>query len=116
MQEKFQGHNRHLIITISPTSGSETTDYQKEDTPPQEYVAGNTVHYIFDNINNIQAVWYAENYTVLIDGDISQEEMKRFEIVTISLILTPPRTFRASAAAFLHLKAEVEIASEPVLM
>ncbi len=77
LTEKYKGNDRRLIITISPTSGSETTDYQKEDNPPQEYVAGNTVHYIFDNTNEMTAVWYTENYSTLIVGSVSLEEMQR---------------------------------------
>ena len=75
--EKYQGNNRRLSITISPISGPETTVYQKEDTPSVEYLAGNTMHYIFTNSDNIQAIWYTENYTVLIDGNISPDEMKK---------------------------------------
>ena len=77
LYEKFQGNDRRLIITISPTSGSETAVYQKENDPPLEYLAGNTVHYIFDNTNEVSAVWNSENYTILIVGNISSEEMQR---------------------------------------
>ena len=77
LHEKFEGNDRRLIITISPTSGSETAVYQKETDPPLEYLAGNTVHYIFDNTNEVSAVWNSENYTILIVGNISSEEMQR---------------------------------------
>ena len=75
LHEKFEGNDRRLIITISPTSGSETAVYQKETDPPLEYLAGNTVHYIFDNTNEVSAVWNSESYTILIVGNISSEEM-----------------------------------------
>lgn len=77
LHEKFEGNDRRLIITISPTSGSETAVYQKEPDPPLEYLAGNTVHYIFDNTNEVSAVWNSESYTILIVGNISSEEMQR---------------------------------------
>ncbi len=77
LHEKFEGNDRKLIISISPTSGSETMVYQKEGNPPVEYIAGDTVHYLFDNTGNIQAVWNTEHYTTIIDGNISPEEMKR---------------------------------------
>ena len=76
LHECFQGNNRELTITISPTYGSESADYQKEDNPPEEYIAGNTVHYIFDNTNEITAVWYTKSYTTVIIGNITIEEMK----------------------------------------
>lgn len=77
LQEKYQGNNRRLIITISPISGPETTVYQKEVTTSIEYLVGNTMHYFFTNSDNIQATWYTESYTVLIDGNISLDEMKK---------------------------------------
>lgn len=76
LHESYKGEDRELTITISPTSGSETAVYQKEGNPPLEYVAGNTVHYIFDNTNEITAVWYAESYTVSVIGNIPIEEIK----------------------------------------
>ena len=74
--EAFHGGDRFLSITISPTYGSETAVYQKEGVSPLEYIAGNTVHYIFDNTTEIIAVWYTENYTTVIAGNISKEEMQ----------------------------------------
>ena len=76
LHETFQGDNRNLIITISPTSGSENAIYQKEGSIPMEYFSGNTVHYLFDNTNNVQAVWHTESFTTVIDGSISLDEMK----------------------------------------
>lgn len=76
LHEKFEGNDRRLIITISPTSGSETMVYQKEGNSPAEYIAGDTVHYIFDNTNEIVAVWYTQNYSTIIAGSISMDEMK----------------------------------------
>ena len=75
--EIYQGNNRRLSITISPISGPETTLYQKEESTPSEYIVGNTVHYIFDNTNEIIAVWYTEDYTTVLAGNISIEEMKK---------------------------------------
>ncbi len=77
LYEKYQGDNRRLSITISPISGPETTLYQKEESTPSEYIVGNTVHYIFDNTNEIIAVWYTEDYTTVLAGNISIEEMKK---------------------------------------
>ena len=77
LYEKYEGNDRWLSITISPISGPETTVYQKEDTPSVEYLAGNTMHYIFTNSDNMQAIWYTESYTILIDGNMSPDEMKK---------------------------------------
>ncbi len=77
MYERFQGNDRTLNITISPITGSEYTVYQKENAPYEEYCIGNNVHYIFDNTAEITAVWYTNNYTMLIAGNISIEEIYR---------------------------------------
>jgi hypothetical protein len=77
LTEEFQGTDRWLILSISPTTGSDTATYQKEEKSPMEYLAGNTVHYVFDNTNNVQVVWHTENYTTVIDGNVSLDEMKR---------------------------------------
>ena len=77
LHEKFQGDDRELTITISPTTGSEYSVYQKTDDPPMEDLANGVVHYIFDNNNEITAVWNTENYTTTMVGNISAEEMKK---------------------------------------
>lgn len=77
LHEKFQGNNRSLSITISPTTDLGTVVYQKENESPVEYISGNTMHFLFDNTNEISAVWNTDNYTTLIVGDISIDEMKR---------------------------------------
>ena len=77
LYEMYTNNDRELSITISPTTGSEYTIYQKTENPPMEYLVGDTVHYIFDNNNEITAVWYTESYTATIVGKISLEEMKK---------------------------------------
>lgn len=77
LHETFQNDGRELSITISATTGSEYSVYQKTDDPPLEYLAGGVIHYVFENINEIIAVWYTENYTTLIVGNISEAEMKQ---------------------------------------
>ena len=76
LQEKYQGNNRRLIITISPTTDLGTVVYQKEDETPEEYIVGNTLHYLFNNTNETSAVWNTDNYSILIVGNISIDEMK----------------------------------------
>lgn len=75
--EAYRSDDRFLSITISATTGSETAVYQKEDTSHEEYVTSNVTHYIFDNTNEVSAVWYSDNYTTLIVGNITLEEMIR---------------------------------------
>lgn len=76
LHESYKGNDRELTITISPTSGSESAIYQKNDQHPEEYVAGNVVHYIFNNSGELSTTWYTENYTVLLVGNVSLEEME----------------------------------------
>ena len=77
LHETYKDNDRELIITISPTTGSENTIYQKTKNPPVEYIADGVVHYIFDNNNETTAAWYTESYTTTIVGNVSLEEMKR---------------------------------------
>ena len=75
LTERYTGLERELTITISPAADLGTAVFQREDDLSVEYLAGNTVHYIFPNTNNIQAVWFTEKYSVLIDGNITIDEM-----------------------------------------
>lgn len=77
LHEKFEGNDRRLIISIYTADDFSVQVYQKEPDPPVEYLAGNTIHYILVNTNNIQAIWSTENYAVQIAGDISYEEMQK---------------------------------------
>lgn len=69
-------NERSLSITITSVDGFGTAFYQKIDNPPQEYVVGETMHYIVDNSNNVSAIWLTEHYSVLIVGKIGIEEMQ----------------------------------------
>ncbi len=77
LHERFQGNDRTLNISISTTTDLETAVYQKEDSLAEDYLAGGTIHYIFTNTNNVMAVWNTESYSVVIAGNISQEEMEK---------------------------------------
>ena len=77
LHEKYQSENRRIIITISPTTDLGTIVYQKENESPEEYISGNTLHYLFENTNEIIAIWQTENYTTVIAGNISIDEMKK---------------------------------------
>lgn len=77
LYEMYTHDDRELSITISPTTGSEYTIYQKTENPPMEYLVGGVVHYIFDNTNNLLAVWNTENYSTVIAGNIQIEEMEK---------------------------------------
>ena len=77
LHEAYKGNKHELTITISPTTGSENTIYQKTENQPMEHMAGGVVHYIIQNTNNIQAIWYTAKYTTVIAGNIQIEEMER---------------------------------------
>lgn len=78
LYENYIGDKHCLSITISLVDNSETAVYQKEySNTPIEYFAGNTTHYLIEDIDQISAIWHTEHYTVLIVGNISMEEMKK---------------------------------------
>lgn len=77
LHEAYSGSNRLLSITIIPAPLSDTAVYQRSEADPEEYIAGNTIHYIYSDINQITATWYTKSFTASIVGGISIEEMKQ---------------------------------------
>ena len=67
---------RYLSILISTVDEYGTTIYQKNSEPPLEYIVDGMIHYIFENSKNTTAVWYTENYSVMIAGNITKEELE----------------------------------------
>jgi len=67
---------RYLSILISTVDEYGTAIYQKNSEPPQEYIVDGMIHYIFENSKNTTAVWYTENYSVMIAGNITKEELE----------------------------------------
>jgi hypothetical protein len=56
-----------------------TKDYsfEKDDNLVEVYEKNNAQHYIFQNINRVQAVWNSSNVIYNISGDVSADEMKK---------------------------------------
>ena len=76
LYEAYQGNDRVLFITIVPSAISDTAVYQRSESDPEEYIAGNTIHYIYSDVNHLTATWYIKDYTASIVGDVSIAEMK----------------------------------------
>lgn len=77
LHEFYSNNERTLSITIVPSSGSDAAVYQRDESLLEEYIVGGTIHYIFYDIDQYSAVWYTENYNVLIVGSIALSDMKR---------------------------------------
>ena len=77
LSEAFKGNNRVLFITIVPSSVSDTAVYQRSESDREEYIAGNTIHYIYADVNHLTATWYIKDYTASIVGDVSIAEMEQ---------------------------------------
>lgn len=75
LHEAYYSQDRYITITISSIDGLGTVVYQKEDIAPAEYTVNNIVHYIIENVDSIQAVWYTEDYSIAIAGNVTKEEM-----------------------------------------
>lgn len=76
LSEAYSGNDRDLMITIVPSAISDTAVYQRSESDPEEYIAGNTIHYIYSDVNHLTATWYIKDYTASIVGDVSIAEMK----------------------------------------
>lgn len=76
LSEYYVDDEGSLSITISADDAFGTAYYQKVDSPPVEYIVGETMHYIIDNTNNVAAIWFTADYSVLIVGTIGIEEMR----------------------------------------
>ena len=77
LYEAYQGNDRALSITIIPSSFSDTAVYQRSEPDPEEYIAGNTIHYIFSDVNHLTATWYIKDYTASIVGNVSVAELEQ---------------------------------------
>lgn len=67
---------RYLSILVSSVDDYGAAIYQKNDNPPQEYIVGGAIHYIFENSKSISAVWHAKDYSAVITGSITKEELE----------------------------------------
>lgn len=76
LHEAYSGNDRDLSITIVSSSISDTAVYQRSESDPEEYIAGNTIHYIYSDVNHLTATWYIKDNTISIVGDVSIAEMK----------------------------------------
>ena len=77
LHEAYQGEDRFLLITIVPSGISDTAVYQRNESDSEEYIAGNTIHYIYADMNQITATWYSKDFTASIVGNISIKEMEK---------------------------------------
>ena len=77
LHEAYQGEDRFLIITIVPSDVSDSAVYQRSESVSEEYIAGNTIHYIYADMNQITATWYTRDFTASIVGNISIKEMEK---------------------------------------
>ncbi len=76
LYEAVSNGDRFLYIAIEAFSTlSEAGIGQKDYNDPIEYVKGGTIHYIFQDMDQYQAIWHTKEYSVIISGDISQEEL-----------------------------------------
>ena len=76
LHEAYSGNDRDLSITIVSSSISDTAVYQRSESDPEEYIAGNTIHYIYSDVNHLTATWYIKDNTISIVSDVSIAEMK----------------------------------------
>ncbi|NLN49445.1 MAG: DUF4367 domain-containing protein [Clostridiales bacterium] len=62
---------------IYETHVSIDTFFEKDDNVVEVYDKNNIPHYIFQNLDQVQAVWVSANIVYNINGDISADEVKK---------------------------------------
>jgi hypothetical protein len=67
----------NIIITIILHSGQVDRIYEKNSQDVEQYMAGNVVHYIFQNINNVTAAWYVDSLECSISTNLSVTELEK---------------------------------------
>ena len=56
---------------------NESSWYQKDSSPVDEFIVGGVSHYIMSNLGDYTAVWTVENYECSISGNISVDTLKK---------------------------------------
>lgn len=62
---------------VADMSFAKDHSFEKDDTTVEVYEKNNVPHYIFQNINRVQAVWVINNVIYNVSGDVSADEMKK---------------------------------------
>ena len=71
--------NKAIIFDcgIYTDQASADISFEKDDNPVEVYEKNNVQHYIFQNFNQVQAVWIRANVIYNVSGDVSADEMKK---------------------------------------
>ncbi|SFH31492.1 protein of unknown function [Desulfotomaculum arcticum] len=62
---------------IYTDQASADASFEKDDKMVEVYEKNNIPHYIFQNIDRVQAVWTSSNVIYNLSGDVSTDEMKK---------------------------------------
>ena len=62
---------------IYTDQASADASFEKDDNIVEVYEKNNIPHYIFQNIDRVQAVWISSNVIYNVSGDVSADEMKK---------------------------------------
>jgi hypothetical protein len=62
---------------IYTDQASADASFEKDDNMVEFYEKNNIPHYIFQNIDRVQAVWTSSNVIYNVSGDVSADEMKK---------------------------------------
>ena len=76
LHELYYAGDRSLSITIEPSEFFDTGVYQKDGAVPYEYYVADHLHYILSDNDQLSATWAYDTLTVLIVGNISQEDLE----------------------------------------
>lgn len=72
----FQDGDRKLRIQVRTHLSSDIQNSEIESEPVEVYSHGGIDYYIFNNVDQLRAVWMVDLYECLISGDVSIDELK----------------------------------------
>lgn len=72
----YSKEESNIRILIRQLNNEEPIQVEKNDDFIQTYSTGGITYYLFENINDVQAIWVLENFECVIAGSLTLEELK----------------------------------------
>lgn len=74
---KYEDGDRTVIITVQDYLGKVPAYVEQSDGLVEEYEVAGVTYYLFENYDNVKAVWIVDSYECYISGNVTIEELKQ---------------------------------------